>query len=160
MGTIRFDRIYGTEIWEIATAEFSISPNKEKFKTNIWIETQDDAIEKLEDTGCYATIIELVFPLNKIPNFTESFHFKMPKIEEVEDNWEEDKDYFCNWYYYEHRWIESLEIKINKISKDKFNIQIQGMVDDPIDSSSAINTKVTIEFETNMNKELNGHWAY
>ena len=160
MGTIRFDRKSGTEIWKITSSEFSISNHMDKYKINIWVESHYELIEKLETTGDTPTTIELVFPINDMPNFKEKFYFKMPKLEEVRDNWDEDKDYYCNWYYYEHRDIENLEVEIHEISKGIFKIQITGIVEDPTDSNTEMDTKLTIEFESSLNSELKGYWAY
>ena len=103
MGTIQFDRKYGKEIWKITSSEFSISSNQNKFKVNIWVESYYELIEKIEETGDTPTAIEIVFPISVFPEFSEKFVFQMPEFEDVKDNWDEDKDYYCNWYYYEHR---------------------------------------------------------
>ncbi|MEM9919244.1 MAG: hypothetical protein AAF990_14170 [Bacteroidota bacterium] len=159
MGTIQFDRKYGREIWKITSGEFSISSNHDKLKVNIWVESYYELIEKIEETGDTVTAVEIVFPTNLTPDFSEKFVFEMPKFEEVKDNWDEDKDYYCNWYYYEHRDVEDIKIEISKAQNKDFNIKITGMVEDPTDSNSALDTKLTIEFRCPLKNELNGYWV-
>ena len=159
MGTIQFDRKYGSEIWKITSSEFSITKNKDQFKVNIWVESYYELIQKIEETGDTPAVIEVVFPLDKIPDFSKKFTYQLPKFEEVKENWDENLDYYCNWYYYEHRDVENVEIEIKKRSENQFTIRINGMVEDPTDGSSDINTKVTIELQTSLKNELKGYWA-
>ena len=159
MGIIQFDRKYGRETWKVTSGEFSISTSQDSFKVNIWVESYYELIEKIEEIGDTPTAIEIVFPIPLIPEFSEKLVFKMPAFKNVKDNWGEDKDYYCNWYYYEHRDVENIEIEIKKVQDENFNVRIIGMVEDPTDSSSDLNTKLTIEFECPLKSELNGYWA-
>lgn len=159
MGTIQFDRKYGKEIWKITSSEFSMSSNQNKYKVNIWVESYYELIEKIEETGDTPTAIEIVFPISLIPEFSEKFVFQMPEFEDLKDNWDVDKDYYCNWYYYEHRDVENIKVEISKTQNENFNIKITGMVEDPTDSNSELNTKLTIEFQCPLKNELNGYWA-
>ena len=159
MGTIQFDRKYGTEIWKITSSEFSISKNKEQYKINIWVESYYELIERNDETGDTPTSIEFVFPLKEIPTFKDKFVFIMPEFEDIKDDWEEDKDYYYNWYYYEHRDVENIQVEIDKTSNNNFKIRITGMVEDPTDGNTELDTKLTIEFETVLSHELNGYWA-
>ena len=145
MGTIQFDRKYGTEIWKITSSGFSISKNNEQYKVNIWVESYYELIERNDETGDTPTAIEVVFPLKEIPNFNNKFVFIMPDFEDIKDDWEEDKDYYYNWYYYEHRDVENIQVEIDKTSNNNFKIRITGMVEDPTDGNTELDTKLTIE---------------
>ncbi len=159
MGTISFTRKYGTEVWKITSSEFSISPNQDSFKINIWVESDHEVLEKINETGDTSTAIEIVFPLQTIPNFSELFTFKMPKWAEVKENWGEAQAYYCNWYYFEHRDVEDIEIQIHKTTSNKFKVHLKGIVEDPTDASTELNTLLNIEVETALKNELNGYWA-
>lgn len=83
----------------------------------------------------------------------------MPKFEEIRENWGEEEDYYYNWYYYEPRDVEEIQIEITKGLNDKFQVKLTGIIEYPINSSSDMDTKLTFVFESTLNKELKGYWV-
>jgi len=157
-GTIKFERKNGDEIWKITSSDFSISLNEDKLKVNIWVVSDYEVIKKLEDTGDTSNNIEVVFSIEEMPDLSKKFIFEMPNWEDVKDeHWGEDKDYFFNWYYYQHMDVENLKIEIEKTSEKKFFIKMEGIVEDPMQDGIV---KMTIEFQSKLSRKLKGLWAH
>lgn len=158
--TIRFRRKDGLELWSIANSRFSISPDGEAQKVNIWVESDGNPIASTPSSQEGPVIIELVFPLRKLPDFSNPLHFSFPSRKGLAESWGEDMRYFAGWYHYEHLDLEQINVLIDRITDQSFSISISALVEHPMDeANSGVTTEISFQFNADCADNLEGYWV-
>lgn len=99
IGIIEIQRPRGIEIWNITSGNFSIDKPTDRWRLNFWIESDQDLIQELEDTGERGVIFEIKLPFDMKPNFKKSWNYKYGdfKTLQEDDYGDEDEGYWCRW---------------------------------------------------------------
>lgn len=158
IGTIKIQRPYGIEIWNITSGNFSIDKPTDRYRMNFWVESADDLIQKLEDTGELPITFEIKIPFIEQPNFDEPWKYKHPDFKTIEDDYGDDEKsgFWNNFYYYSHEPFENIEMEIIK-NKVKHQIKVTGELSDPIDWRYG-KAKYTISANMKLNDSFNSFW--
>lgn len=160
IGIIEIKRPNGIEIWNISFGNFSLDKLNEIFRINFWIESDEDLIKKLEDTGETSVIFEINIVQNKKPCFDTiwKYNHSINRYPEY-PNYIEDKNlrYWDNFFYCEHRPLEDYEMEVIR-KKEAYEIKIKGELDDPIYAKNG-RAKFMITAKMNLNPNYNSYWG-
>lgn len=134
IGSIEIQRTKGTEIWSITSGNFSIDKPKDRYRLNFWVESKEEYIQKLDDTGETPVAFEIKLPFEEKPNFDEIWNYEYPgyKAIEEDDFGEHGQGYWDNFYYYEHDSLQKIVIQIQKIKEQLYEIIVKGTRCDPL----------------------------
>lgn len=158
IGTIEIQRPKGIEIWNVTSGKLSIDKPSERYRLNFWVESNQDLIQRLEDTGERGVIFEIKLPFDEKPNFEKTWSYKYGDFKNVveDDYGDEEEGYWDNFYYYSHYPLENIEIEIlNK--DDKYEIKVTAESDDPIDSKYG-RARIIITSKLELVSEFNSYW--
>jgi hypothetical protein len=159
IGTIEIRRYNGTEIWDLTSANLSITNKNGKKSLNFWAESYYKLLTRLEDSGDTPVMFEIKFPIIELENIKNPLNFEYHKLR-VNDNWGEESifEYYDNLYYYEHDSFDNLIFEIVKDNSDFFHIRVVAEKDDPI-SYEFGKAKFIITAKLNLSENFNGYWC-
>ncbi|MEL6833117.1 MAG: hypothetical protein AAFP77_09005 [Bacteroidota bacterium] len=159
IGTIEIQRPGGVEIWNITSGNFSIDQPSERYRMNFWINSDQDLIQRLDDTGETNVAFEIKIPFPEKPDFATPWQCNYTeRLSENEDDYGEApaQGYWDNFYYYDHTPLENMKIEIVR-KEDLYQIKVTGELDDPIDWQYG-RAKYTITATLPLTDQYQSYW--
>ncbi len=159
IGNIKIERPAGVEIWDVSAAHFSIDKPTERYRLNFWVESKEELIKRLEDTGETPIMFEIKLAFHDLPDFTEEWVYQYPRSAKIAegDFGDEGEGFWDNFYYYEHDPLENILMKIRKEKDGKYHLEITGDRHDPIDYKLGM-AKYSIWAKLELKDKLQSYW--